>query len=119
MMPNVSRSGVRLAASSSGTFVFWLKARAAFSKRDREPYPLTGAPSARGSAAVLDFEVHATSAELQAALSFKNHRRERTGCMGRIMRYDVCLSHQQETKQWTPPTWWCAARARTISRTSI
>jgi hypothetical protein len=37
MIPYVSWSGVRLEASSSGTFVFWLKYRAVFSKRDRDP----------------------------------------------------------------------------------
>ena len=30
--------------------MFWLKKRAVFSKRDRDPYGLTAAPSARGSA---------------------------------------------------------------------
>jgi hypothetical protein len=75
----VSCSGVRLDASSSGTLVFWLKARAVFSNFDRDPYALTGAPSARGSAGAgaLLFEVQAATAALQAAPNRKNHRRDR------------------------------------------
>src|SRR3954451_8018179 len=88
MMPYVSCSGVRLDASSSGTLVFWLKKRAVFSNFDRDPYGLTAAPSARGSAAgVVTFERQATSAALHAAPSPRNHRRDRglLFCMAAIL----------------------------------
>ena len=47
MIPYVSWSGVRLEASSG--IVVGRKKRVAFSKRDRDPYGLIGAPSVRGS----------------------------------------------------------------------
>src|SRR5438876_6180274 len=81
MMPYVSCSGVRLEASSSGTFVFWLKNRAVFSYFERAPYGLTAAPSDRGSTAgagpASGFALQATRAALQVAPRLRNQRRDR------------------------------------------
>src|SRR5207247_10490400 len=93
MMPYVSCRGVRLEASSSGTFVSRLKNRVAFSNRERDPYGLTGAPSTRGSDdGPIDRDRQATRAALQAAPSRRNQRRdwrrdEWSGCM---LPYDTC-----------------------------
>jgi len=55
-----------------------LKNRLAFSKRARAPYPLTGAPSARGSAGGPEsLDVHAAMAAPHAALTRRNQRRRR------------------------------------------
>src|SRR6266568_4438317 len=88
MIPSVSWSGVRLEASSSGTFVSRLKNRVAFSNRERMPYALTGAPSALGPEApgLIVFARQATRAALQPAPSRRNQRldcrwNEWSGCM--------------------------------------
>jgi len=60
--------------------VFWLKKRAVFSNFDRDPYGLTAAPSALGSAvatAASDLGRQATSAALHAAPRPRNQRRDR------------------------------------------
>jgi hypothetical protein len=75
MMPYVSWSGVRLDASSG--IVVGRKKRTAFSKREREPYGLIGAPRARGSTGGACFERHAASALPSAAPSPRNQRRDR------------------------------------------
>jgi len=112
MMPYVSCSGVRLEASSSGTFVFWLKKRDVFSNFDRDPYGLTVAPSARGSAVAGEpaFERQATSAALQAAPRARNARRERVGrlSMAPILPTDVhgfVIYYIPELDDWAWTDW--------------
>src|SRR4051812_6359960 len=74
MMPYVSCSGVRLDASSG--IVVGRKKRVAFSKRDRLPYGLMPAPSARGSAGI-GFDLQAAIAAAIEPPTPRNQRRER------------------------------------------
>jgi len=85
-MPYVSRSGVRLDASSG--IVVGRKKRIAFSKRDRTPYWLIGAPSARGSAGggAEGLDRHAATALPSAAPSPRNQRRDLSGTARTIIR---------------------------------
>jgi mono/diheme cytochrome c family protein len=75
MMPYVSCNGVRLDASSG--IVVGRKNRNDCSKRDRDPYGLMPAPSARGPAGAAGLDRHAATAATTAPPTLRNQRRER------------------------------------------
>ena len=92
-MPKLSWSGVRLDAAS-GVCV-GRKKRVAFSNRERDPYGLMPAPSARGSTgggAAGVFDLHAATAAVTAPPMARNQRRDRGSFMVGTIIPAACAS---------------------------
>jgi hypothetical protein len=90
------------------------KNRAAFSNRDRDPYGLIGAPSARGSTggALGAFDRQAAIADVTAPPMARNQRRDRGSGM---MRTIIPAARQSAyVNEMTPPTADAPTRRRVL-----